>query len=210
MKKVFALLLTLAMVFAMTAIAEEPATEAAVEIEYVEIPLDADIKLNGNFSAKLVLNYGDSEKIDSGLMFYTNEGYQYGFKVRRESANRVDFYGVKDVDGSWKGFLIAEEYQEWLKDCYVSVDDGWDATEDRNITLIITVTDGIATVTAKGDVTGKEGTVHFDLSKSAWKDYEESESEPLVLTEGGMALGLGGGQVVQLFIDADTYAANQN
>lgn len=66
------------MVFAMIAVAEEPtAEEVAVGIEYIGIPLDAEIKQDGNFSAELVINYSGDEKADDCLIRYTNRSCQY-------------------------------------------------------------------------------------------------------------------------------------
>ncbi len=202
MKKFLAILLAF-LALTTFACAEE------AEPEFVEVPLDAALTVSGNFSAKFVVTRGASDQLDGGLTFYRSGDTYLGFNVRRVSDDRVDFYGTKFIDGKWMGFLIAEENQEWLKDCYVSVDDGWDATTDTNITVTVIVKDGMATVTAQGDVTGKSGTLHFDLTKSPWFDWEERETEPLQLTEGALMFSFVGGEAVQLFVDADTYAANQ-
>ena len=203
MKKFIALFLAALMLCAICAVAEE----TPAEITYVEIPVDSQIAIAGDFSAKLVVERKDGG-LDGGIMFYQNPetGYAYGFKVRWNEDRRADFYGVKDIAGSWGGFLIAEEYQEWLKDCYVSVDEGWDATTDTKMTLVVTVEGTMATVTMTGDVTGKTGTIHFDLTKSPWLDWEEKEAEVLVLNE-GMLFWTGHGTPLQLFVDADSYAA---
>jgi len=96
----------------------------------------------------------------------------------------------------------------WLKDCYVSVDEGWDTTADTKMILTVTVEDGFAYVTMKGDVTGKEGTLTFDLSKSPWLDWEEKEAAPELFTEGYLGFQFNGGEALQLFVDEATYAAN--
>ncbi len=208
MKKFFALLFATMMLCSIYAFAEEaPATETPVEITYVEIPVDGQIAVSGNFSAKLVIERKDGS-LDGGIIFYQDPetGYSYGFKVRWNEDARADFYGVKDIAGAWGGFLICEEYQEWLKDCFVSVDEGWNASTDTAMTLTVTVEETVATVTMEGNVTGKSGTVHFDLTKSPWLDWEEKETEVLVLTE-GLLFWVGNGTPVQMFIDTDTYAA---
>ena len=203
MKKFFSLILATMMMFSACAFAEE----APAEITYVEIPVDGQIAVSGNFSAKVVVERKDGF-LDGGIMFYQNPetGYAYGMKVRWNEDKRADFYGVKDIAGSWGGFMICEEYQEWLKDCFVSVDEGWDATTDTSMTLTVTVGGTVATVTMEGNVTGKSGTIHFDLTKSPWLDWEEKEVEVLVLTE-GLLFWAGNGTPLQMFIDADTYAA---
>jgi len=61
-------------------------------------------------------------------------------------------------------------------------------------------------MTMKGDVTGTEGTVHFDLTKSAWKDWEETEAEVNVLTAGLLNVINHNGEISELYIDAATYA----
>ena len=179
----------------------------AESAEWVEVPVDSRIAVKGDFKAKVVVTR-DNGVLDGGLTFYHNEasGYSYGMKVRWNEDKRADFYGIKDIAGAWGGFLIAEEYQEWMKDCYVSVDEGWDASADTKMTLTISVEGTMATVTMTGDVTGKSGTIHFDLTKSPWLDWEEKELEPQVLTE-GLLFCNGSGTPLQLFIDVDTYNA---
>ncbi len=207
MKCLFVLVMAAMLLLSACAFAEN--VEPEPEIVYVEIALDQTIQLNGDFSAKVVMKPVDT-RCEGGIAFYDDgEGYSYSFKVRWNEAKRADFYGAKDVGGAWKGFLIADEYQEWLKDCFVSVDEGWDATTDTQMTLIVTVKGTMATVTMQGDVTGKEGTVHFDLTKSPWLDWEEKEAEPLVKTVGGLHTVIAAGEAVQLFVDKATYDANQ-
>ncbi len=173
--------------------------------QWIEVPVDSRIAVSGDFSAKLVVQR-DGGNLDGGLMFYHNDASGYGFKVRWNEDSRADLYGIKDVAGAWGGFLICEEYQEWLKDCFVSVDEGWDATADTAMILTIEVQGTMATVTMEGNVTGKSGTIHFDLTKSPWLDWEEKELEPLVLSEGSLFYA-GSGTPVQLFVDPDTYHA---
>lgn len=205
MKKFLSLLLVTLMLISVTALAES----TAPVYEYVEVPVDSTIMLDGDCSIRFSIERVDG-KCDSGIMFYLDEeGNAYGFKVRWNDNNRADFYGVKNVGGTWKGFLIAEEYQEWLKDCYVSVDDGWDTTEDTQMQMTITVQGTMATVTMKGNVTGKEGTIHFDLTKSPWLDFEEKESNPIILTSGTTRFDLNGGNILSFSVDSATYAANQ-
>jgi len=205
MKKIFSLLLVTLLLISVTALAES----TAPVYEYVDVPVDSTIKLDGDFSIRFSIERVDG-KCDRGLLFYLDDaGDSYGFKVRWNDNNRADFYGVKNVGGTWKGFLIADEYQEFLKDCFVSVDEGWDTTQDTQMELTITVQGTMATVTMKGNVTGKEGTIHFDLTKSPWLDFEEKEATPLVLSSGTTRFDLNGGNVLSFSVDSATYAANQ-
>jgi len=183
--------------------------EAEGEYKYVEVPIDADVYVSGKFSVRTVVHRVDG-RLDGGIAICHNRdtNSDYAFKVRWLEDRRADFYGVKDVNGAWKGFLIGEENMLWLKDCYVSVDEGWDTTADTKMILTVTVEDGFAYVTMKGDVTGKEGTLTFDLSKSPWLDWEEKEAAPELFTEGYLGFQFNGGEALQLFVDEATYAAN--
>ena len=208
MKRLFPLVLALMLMFSVSAIAEEAAVETA-EITYVEVALDSEIMLDGDFSAMAVIQRTDGS-CDGGIVIYKDAetGNAISFKVRWNEDARADFYGAKDVNGTW-GFRIADEYYEWLKDCFVSVDEGWDASTDTAMTLTVTVVGTMATVTMKGNVTGMEGTINFDLTKSPWLDYEEKETEVLVLNSGTLGLSFNGGEALQLFVDEATYLANQ-
>lgn len=180
-------------------------------IEYVEMEGDP-ITLNGDFCARTVIERKDPEKYsaEGGIRaYYADDMTYYAFFIRWVSENRCDFYVSKYLSGQFMGFMIAEEYEETGKDCFVSVDDAWDASSDRDITLEVKVRDHIATVTMTGATTGYSGTLHFDLTKSAILNGKKTESEPRVLTQGLLKKAIkGSGTYLSFAVDADTYAGN--
>ena len=139
--------------------------------------VSADNLVDGDFTATVTVtrdaNTGSSW---AGIMFYASstptsanwDDVFYFAGVRFDAGNpaRVDLVLEKQCEGStWGGFLIAEEYQATQKDCFVSVDDGWDATTDNSCTLTVSVKGTMATVTMTGNTTGRTVTMHYDLTK---------------------------------------------
>ncbi len=183
---------------------------AAEEIEYVEIG-DRVVSVDGDFSARAVLTPKDPDapNMEGGIRLrYREDMTYYAFFVRWTSSSRCDFYGSKYVAGRFMGFLIAEEYEETRKDCFVSVDDAWDATDDESMTLTVSVRGDLATVTMTGDRTGYGATLHFDLTKSAWLDGRYSESSPEALRGGILKKALRGGAYQSFAVDRATYAGD--
>ena len=209
MKKILSILLIAVMLFPVFTLAENTAEYPEIpEVEFVPVPVDAVLTVEGDFSVRWVSPRVVPEKFEGGIQFYKSEGYCYELKARSvyDDGKRVDFYGSKQLPGTWGGFLMCEEYYEWLKDCFVSVDEGWDASKETAFIFTVHVRGNIATMTMEGNVTGTTGTVHFDLTKSAWKDWEETENEVKVLTAGTLNIIDHNGKISELYIDADTYA----
>jgi len=177
------------------------------EIEYQDI-VDETIVLNGDFSAKVVLTPNKLAKpnTEGGIRFYYDESSTYYvFYVRWLEPQRCDFYGAKYINGAFKGFLIAEEYEESHKDCFVSIDEAWDASVDTAMELTVTVRGNIATVTMTGNVSEISGTLHFDLTKSPWLDGKYTESQPMVWKNGELRKAARGGKLSNFKVDKSTY-----
>lgn len=184
-------------------------TSASAEgIEYVGLEKTEYPTIKGDFSARAVIERtSDTPNLEAGIRFYYAEDRSYyAFFVRWVDLNRCDFYGAKYIAGQFMGFLIAEEYQESGKDCYVSVDEAWDAQDDTAMTLTVDVLGSVATVTMTGNNTGYSGTLHFDLTKSARLDGKATEANPVVLRE-GMLRRASRGTCTYTFcgLDKDTY-----
>ena len=136
--------------------------------------------MKGDFTATAVIDRADNDRIEgTGIVIYANEdgSDRYGVYVRSDvTADRVDFYMDKHENGNWLGFLIAEEYQATGKDCFVSVDEGWDATSDESFTLSVKVEGKYATVRMTGNNSGKYGELTFDLTEGASQEAGAANS----------------------------------
>jgi hypothetical protein len=158
-----------------------------------------DIYLTTDFEASVDVSKDENGRCEAGIIFYASHGEEgadrslYGFVVRFHDVNRADFYGTKFINGEWKGFLIAEEYQDTLKDCFVSADEGWDATTDTVMNLKVKVEGRKATVTMSGNNTGKSGTLTFDLDKSACLGVYTERDNIAKFYEGKIGLNFNGG-----------------
>lgn len=199
LKELLCMLLVLCTMMSMTGASAEALTY--VGLEKTEYPV-----VKGDFSARAVIERTrDNPNLEAGIRFYyTEDRSYYAFFVRWTDASRCDFYGTKYVAGQNMGFLIAEEYQETGKDCYVSVDEAWDAQDDTAMTLTVDVLGSIATVTMTGNNTGYSGTLHFDLTKSARMDGKLTEANPVVFRE-GMIRRASRGTCTYTFFGLDQY-----
>ncbi len=179
---------------------------SAGEIEYISLEKTEYPTVKGDFSARAVIQRtSDTPNLEAGIRFYYAEDRSYyAFFVRWTDLNRCDFYGTKYIAGQNMGFLIAEEYQESGKDCYVSVDEAWDAQDDTAMTLTVDVLGSVAAVTMTGNNTGYSGTLHFDLTKSARMGGKATEVNPVVLRE-GMLRRASRGTCAYTFFGLDKY-----
>ncbi len=142
------------------------------------------MSLNGNFTASAAFSRKDG-KLEGGIAFYINgdTSSRFGACVRWMSDKRVDAYLTKIVNDRWKGYLIGEGYETanngGPKDCFVSVDAGWDASADTEILLTLMVAGSKARLSIFGNNTKQYGEVLYDLTSSA---YLYIYTEPTVST----------------------------
>lgn len=138
-----------------------------------------DVAVEKDFTLSVEL---DRMTTDCGIFFYADDAQQayFSVKIRWLSVERTDFYACRNYGGAWEGFLIPEEYQLNKKDCFVSVDEGWDTSSDPSMILDIVVVGDTLTVTMTGTGSGNYGTLTYDLRKPAHLDgsYKDNR-EPL-------------------------------
>ncbi len=182
MKKILALLVSCIFVFGSLAL--------VCSADFVDIPVDGNITVEGDFTAEVTFQRGETNQVFDSIVAYRDGATWLMFWVITDQGNpaRVDFAVEKVVNDSNLGRLIAEEYEATGKNCFVSVDDGWDASTDTAFTLNVAVKSGIATVTLTGNTTGETGQLTFDLSKPATSERPE---ETTVLTGGQVHLQAG-------------------
>lgn len=159
--------------------------ESFTEIDSFDVA--DNVKLDGDFRMSAIINRVTH---DSGVFFWadTDRTTFYSVKLRQIGSDRTDFYVCRNQNGDWLGFLISEEElaKGSTKDCYVSVDEGWNTTDDNSFRLDLAVTGNILTVTLTGSTTGKSGTQTYDLTKATWKDGAYGEKTGLLPAEGSV------------------------
>lgn len=147
---------------------------------------DENTMVSGDFKASATVVREPGGRLLAGIVLYRDDqtDSHYAFYVRSDlSRDRVDFFGEKLVYSERIGYMIADEYEAYMKDCFVSVDDGWDATLDNTFTLEVEVKGNLAKVKLTGDTTKKSGMLTYDLTKPAMGEREvESWNKGYVYT----------------------------
>lgn len=174
-------------------------------ITYVDAG-DKTVQMEDDFSLRAVVQRKSAKgAMECTIRFYEQDESCYTVYLRWMRGKRVDLSIEKHVKGEFKGSMIAMENEGAHKLNYVSVDDGWDATDDTELELVLTVRENIASLAMKGNVTGNNVTLHYDLTATPWLEgMTVGEHNPVKLNKGTMTPDIRGGTLAALEVDVNT------